>query len=222
MSRFERKFIINLEEYQKLKALVQLLGICDSHSLKKDRYPVFSQYFDTKDLRFYYEKIEGLFEHSKIRIRTYGSRASPSSKTYLEAKIKRKAEQFKLRIPEIQKGRFQPGKDLDFLTSMMAEERMVGTCNIYYEREAYQIPDNSSWLRVNFDHNVCCLPPSEKEASLDHEFKHCLDDGQSILMEVKGLSHDPSELMQWLLKGVDTRAISFSKYIWGIEHLSAL
>lgn len=36
-------------------------------------YPVWSVYYDSSDLRFYWEKIEGLKFRRKLRIRRYGA-----------------------------------------------------------------------------------------------------------------------------------------------------
>ena len=59
----------------------------DSYSKEKHRaYPVLSAYFDTSNLDYFYQKINGEFDHTKIRLRTYDRKFTHGTKVFLEAK----------------------------------------------------------------------------------------------------------------------------------------
>ncbi|MCR5979062.1 VTC domain-containing protein [Gordonia jinghuaiqii] len=53
-------------------------------------YPVTSLYYDTPDLRFYWEKIEGLRFRRKLRVRLYGDPAECTDDTPVQIEIKQR------------------------------------------------------------------------------------------------------------------------------------
>jgi SPX domain protein involved in polyphosphate accumulation len=61
----------------------------DSHGIGGG-YGVWSVYYDTRDLRFYWEKIEGLKFRRKLRVRHYGDRSSIDDDTTVFVEIKQR------------------------------------------------------------------------------------------------------------------------------------
>ena len=49
---------------------------------------ILSQYYDSPDLLFYREKLDGVARRVKLRIRTYGLQFKPGSTTFLEIKLR--------------------------------------------------------------------------------------------------------------------------------------
>ncbi len=74
-NRYELKYLV---EHQRARAfLADLAGYCrvDPHSDPEHGYPVYSLYWDSKDLDFYWEKIDGQKYRRKLRLRRYANDA---------------------------------------------------------------------------------------------------------------------------------------------------
>ena len=70
-NRYELKYVA---DRRLVEAFRELLGALDRDPHGVDGfYPVWSRYYDTRDLRFYWEKIDGLRFRRKLRIRHYGA-----------------------------------------------------------------------------------------------------------------------------------------------------
>src|SRR5688572_5539744 len=73
-NRYEIKYVMPAVAVPRLRAeLARRLDV-DSHGAGGRGYGVWSLYYDTRDLRFYWEKVEGLRFRRKLRIRHYGDR----------------------------------------------------------------------------------------------------------------------------------------------------
>jgi hypothetical protein len=72
----------------------------DSHS-GESGYGVWSVYYDTRDLKFYWEKIEGLKYRRKLRIRHYGDRFAVDDDTSVFVEIKQRVN----RVAQIRRSR---------------------------------------------------------------------------------------------------------------------
>ena len=69
-NRFELKYILTLEQAEKLKADLANYVVPDEYG-SGGKYTLASLYYDTPDHKFYFEKIEGLKFRRKIRMRRY-------------------------------------------------------------------------------------------------------------------------------------------------------
>jgi hypothetical protein len=90
--RYERKYLVPNELLSSLRHRIRAFVRPDSFALRRDRIPgytVRSIYFDSPTFNPYYEKIEGLKDRRKLRIRGY-NRYKNGCKVFLE--IKRKLE----------------------------------------------------------------------------------------------------------------------------------
>ena len=74
-NRFELKYLASQRLAERLREELTARLDADLHS-SAGSYPVWSRYYDTEDLRFYWEKIEGIRFRRKLRIRHYGLPAS--------------------------------------------------------------------------------------------------------------------------------------------------
>lgn len=72
-SRYEYKYKINNEMTPVIRDYCRPYTTVDPHlkEIKQNKYTVRSIYFDTPELDFYYEKMDGLKIRKKLRIRTY-------------------------------------------------------------------------------------------------------------------------------------------------------
>lgn len=219
MNRYERKFIISFSEYFLLRSALLLAGKPDAHAVKKQRYPVFSKYYDTDTFEFYSQKIEGEFKHVKIRERKYTTNWNTDTTCYLEAKIKQRDEQIKIRVRKDQNGNYPASPEYDCLQEIVYKSNLRASCNVYFEREAYYINCGNEQVKINFDHNICALFPQEHFMDMDLLNRREVSLCNEVLMEVKFGGIELPEKIIRLLKQADIRPTSFSKYIWCIDFL---
>lgn len=90
-NRYELKYLVPAHQLDGIRA--ELVGrMVRDHHAGPSGYPVWSVYYDTNRLRFYYEKIEGLKFRRKLRIRRYGELGSeaPMSDSPVAVEIKQR------------------------------------------------------------------------------------------------------------------------------------
>ena len=96
--RHERKYVLPVEDLDDIRRdllpHVRLDPYCENRP--DHRYTVRSVYYDTRDLRFYYERADGLKTRKKLRIRTYGG-PGDKAPAFLEIKRKRRKKTHKER-----------------------------------------------------------------------------------------------------------------------------
>ncbi|SBT53806.1 polyphosphate polymerase domain-containing protein [Micromonospora narathiwatensis] len=88
-NRYEIKYLMPSTAVSALRT--ELAGRLDfDRNGVSGSYGVWSVYYDTRDLRFYWEKIEGLKFRRKLRIRHYGDRSSVDDDTPVYVEIKQR------------------------------------------------------------------------------------------------------------------------------------
>lgn len=219
-TRVETKYLLNFAQYQYLKERFRLSFTRDPHCNERPQYPVFSRYYDTPQLRFFYDKIDGEFEHVKIRLRKYSINFLDDKGIFLEAKMKEGQHQRKLRI----KRDFDVGlldwnswneiedPQIDYFLQITSQERLIPTCNVYYEREPYHIDVGGHVVRVNFDTNLLFLYPDEMQITSDLVQTRLILDNHAALLEIKHDSLDSIELIAKELRYIGATQTSNSKY----------
>lgn len=223
--RTEHKFMLTYPEYVYLRErIIDMLPV-DPHVGSNKAYPVFSKYFDTPELDFFYQKINGEFDHVKIRIRQYQRELSKHTPGFIEAKVKYKFDQQKYRIA------FDKLGDLDdphswpldhpYFQSLIWQTGLAPLCNVYYEREVYEGTIGASNVRLNFDTNVLFLNHYENLVTAEAlSTRQMLRDFYAVL-EIKCNEHDLPEEIFEQLKAVNAERSTFSKYANAIEFLAA-
>lgn len=88
-NRYEIKYLMPGTALPALRAELDRRLDRDSHGVNGG-YGVWSTYYDTRDLRFYWEKIEGLRFRRKLRIRHYGDRFGVDDETTVFVEIKQR------------------------------------------------------------------------------------------------------------------------------------
>lgn len=90
--RYEKKYLVPNHILPSLRCRFEPFLEADKNSDSQKKYPEYtvrSIYFDTQGKNLYFEKIDGLKDRKKIRIRGYGH---PSRRTKIVLEIKRKLE----------------------------------------------------------------------------------------------------------------------------------
>ncbi|WP_238010486.1 polyphosphate polymerase domain-containing protein [Dactylosporangium sp. AC04546] len=88
-NRYEIKYLMPGTAIPALRAELDRRLDRDSHGADGG-YGVWSVYYDTRDLRFYWEKIEGLRFRRKLRVRHYGDRFTVDDDTNVFVEIKQR------------------------------------------------------------------------------------------------------------------------------------
>jgi SPX domain protein involved in polyphosphate accumulation len=173
MPRLEYKYLVSMTQLTELRQMIQPHVEMDPYAAARpsNEYTVRSIYLDTSDLAFYHEKLAGLKERKKIRIRGYNE-YSPTAPVFLE--IKRKTGM----AVEKKRSRLLYQNLLPFLESSDVEEHIPAlakdqeardnagrflfhyhnqalrpTVTVTYEREAYYFKFDHG-LRITFDKNL--------------------------------------------------------------------
>lgn len=189
--------------------------------------PILSQYYDSPDLTFYTEKLDGLAIRNKVRLRVYNQRFVAGDTAFLE--IKHRANDL------VRKHRYKiPSFDLRWLDpavwvfddrqmqsaflGLRERHRLRRSAQVYYQREAYEGAVESD-VRVTFDTALVGLHPGEvlTRQLLFSPARRLMPDTLSIL-EVKSTKGLP----RWLHEGVEAAELqqqTIPKYITAVEVL---
>ncbi|MEG2000664.1 MAG: polyphosphate polymerase domain-containing protein [Evtepia sp.] len=214
--RHETKYLLSDIQYHRLQNYFSNVLQSDTHN-QAEGYLVRSLYFDTPDDRDYLDKLDGLLERRKLRLRMY----SPEDKTVkLELKQKSGAFQRKrsLVLTRMQAESLVQG-DLGVLRAMeqpFAQECLylmsLGVyrpkCIVEYQRRAFVAAAND--IRITFDTNVCATlsPQGFFEPRV---FGIPVIPFGNTIMEVK-YNHFLLSYIKDMVSQCDTSAAAISKY----------
>ncbi len=225
--RNELKFI--LHQRQRL-ALLERWG----RYLVKDRYtnedavtPILSQYYDTPQLTFYEEKLDGIRFRNKLRIRTYGHRFEDGGTVFLEIKqrLGEHVRKLRQRVDTVGPDLFDPASwrfDTPAMASAFGFLRdryvLTPTAQVWYLREAFEgivEPD----VRVTFDSLLTGAYPRERltESLVFDPSRSPLPD-TLLVLEVKSTGPIP----RWVYQGVQEVELvqkPVPKYVMAMETL---
>lgn len=168
-NRYELKYLVPAEQLEAIRG--ELTQRMDPDPNAGERgYGVWSVYYDTDRLRFYYEKIEGLRFRRKLRIRRYGETdeaADAASLVSVEIKqrVNKVTQKRRVMLPydvalDLCDRRMRiehPGADQAFIDEVLdliirLDLRPVAMTG--YRREPYVGTDADLGLRVTLDHRV--------------------------------------------------------------------
>lgn len=217
--RFERKFLLPLEEYHRLRGRLDALLDRDAHT-GRDGYAIRSLYFDTLCDGDYFEKEDGVQLRRKLRLRLYDP---ASGFAFLEMKQKEGEYQLKrsLRLSRaaaqsLARGIYTPLLDVrdDFADECYALLSMRGyrpKAVIEYRREAYTAPENNT--RITFDREIRA---TESCMDLFHPALplYPVMDGGQVILEVK-YNGFLLEYLRELVGACERAQTSASKYCMG-------
>ncbi|GIG93318.1 VTC domain-containing protein [Plantactinospora endophytica] len=167
-NRYEIKYLMPSTAVPELRReLARRLDV-DSHGVGGG-YGVWSVYYDTRDLRFYWEKIEGLRFRRKLRVRHYGDRSTvdDDSTVFVEIKqrVNRVTQKRRVALPyhlarELCDRRVmvphEPGQQafLEEVLDLLCRLDLRPVAMTGYQREAFIGRGAEAGLRVTVDHRV--------------------------------------------------------------------
>jgi hypothetical protein len=189
--------------------------------------PILSQYYDSPDLCFYREKLDGVGVRNKVRLRVYDREFRTGATAFLEIKHRDNdlVKKFRYKIEDFHPayldlaGWLPTRLELEGAFQMIFERhRLRPSAQVYYQREAYEGLVESD-VRVTFDTNLIGLYPGERLTNrmLRDPSRQLMPDTLAIL-EVKSTHGIPN----WLREGVlaaELQVATIPKYITAVEML---
>ncbi|PCJ41441.1 MAG: vacuolar transporter [SAR86 cluster bacterium] len=167
-NRYEIKYYLPESTIPEFRERVQARMGVDANKNDKSRR-ITSLYYDSSDLRCYWEKIEGLRFRRKLRIRAYGEPENINDDTIVFVEIKQRVNRVtqKRRIPlsyreakilcDERKDPENPAVQQAFINEVLVFSETANlqpTVITTYHREAFVGIDADLGLRITMDHRV--------------------------------------------------------------------
>lgn len=192
-------------------------------------YPVWSRYYDTSDLTFYWQKIDGIRFRRKLRIRHYGAPddLTADSRVWVEIKqrLNRVTQKRRVRLPYLEALRLCGGehpagvhaRDSALISEILGFVQVLGLRPITvvgYVREAFHGRDEDGGLRITIDSR---LRGRDRDLDLNAvgESRFIVHPELSVI-ELKVNERVPYWLTDLIAKH-DLQLVRLSKYCQSIE-----
>lgn len=214
---YELKFFTTLKQAIELEKFIGRFCVPDPNAID-GFYEILSVYFDTPDLKFYQDKINGEFHKKKVRLRAYRSDKGNWHSYALEKKERNgnlvSKSRHALNLPDLK----------DFAENSELNENLKKfptllkpTTTVFYRRKAWISPENFG-LRFTFDHEFASFSPQllNNFAGIDLSTLAIMQN-QPIIFEIKSYTGIPQSIWQ-LLQNLQIEQISFSKYATAVQH----
>lgn len=216
--RHELKYYINYSDYMQLRSRLSSVLKADENAIDGNAYRVRSLYFDNYSDKALREKLDGVSEREKFRLRLYND--DPSF-IRLEKKSKKNGLCFKKNAMisydhcrELLCGQYDVLKEseqpllLELYTKIHSQ--LLRPKNIVdYKREAFAFPAGN--VRVTLDHDI--RVSSDIKTFLQHEIITIPIPG-TLILEVKYDNYLP-ELIRGIVALSSRQKTAFSKYAKG-------
>ncbi len=214
LSRHEEKYIIDYRQYALLRERAMQLLTPDAHG-EGGSYVITSLYYDDFLDHALDEKLDGLAEHTKFRIRTYDY-----SDSFIKLERKDKhgiltkkhtARISREQIPLLD-GVHTPldafsGKARDLAVQMQAGD-LRKVVAVRYRRDAFFFAGTD--LRLTFDRELEAIPPDPEALFCQNVSGLPVLNGGNVIMEIKYGSHIPTFARKFT--DISCKQLSVSKY----------
>jgi len=164
--RFELKYVVPIRAAEAFKQSLRAYLVPDDRGNSHGCYTLSSLYYDGPDLRFYWEKVDGIKFRRKLRIRSYEpcGALTPATPVFVEIKqrVNRVTQKRRVLLPygdalSLCDERRMPEHDpqdapvLDEMVGMLNQYRLRPTSIVSYTRQALMGTEYDIGLRVTFD-----------------------------------------------------------------------
>lgn len=225
--RQELKFLIHYSVREQLLARWSQYLVRAPFTNENAVTSILSQYYDSPDLTFYWEKLDGIALRNKVRMRTYGHHFEEGATTFLEIKHRNHdlVRKHRYLFPNFREELLDPAlweiEDPTMKSAFMTlleRHRLRASAQTYYQREAYEGLVEKD-VRVTFDTTLIGLFPNERLSPkvLHHPGRRLMADTLAIL-ELKSTKGFPP----WIYEGIvaaELQQKTIPKYITAVEVL---
>ena len=228
------KFVINAEVRAALMSKLEPHLKADANADETAYYPIVSLYYDTPDRDCYWEKIRGVQNRRKFRVRVYGSFCGKLPPTvFIEVKHKQDGRGVKRRVrlgledalrigagqwPEVRLSEVDKRTVHEIIDDLVIRRGFQPVMVMRYDRRAYASVDPECDLRVTYDTGIAYRLDNLIPVPDDRGFRaenYLYADDISVL-EVKVTGSIPYWLSR-LLAETGCRLQSHSKYCNALE-----
>jgi SPX domain protein involved in polyphosphate accumulation len=165
-NRFELKYLLTLQQAERFKNALHAYLVPDEHGSHNGRYALASLYYDSPDLRCYYEKVDGIKFRRKLRIRRYetGEALTDEAPVFVEIKqrIDRVTQKRRVILPyrdalrlcndrQIPEHEAGDGAIIDEIFVFLWQYNLRPVSIVRYDRQAFIGTKYDLGLRVTFD-----------------------------------------------------------------------
>lgn len=231
--RWELKYLMDVRSIPNLLEYLSPLLIADENG-DSGSYKIRSLYYDTRDFKYYFEKIDGEKIRSKPRIRSY-NQITENDTVFFELKRRINQATQKSRVlmnlqdayDLINKGQISidtrkfNGEELQVISTLdllALKNSIEPKCIVSYDRKAY-MGKYERGLRITFDTNLRCRKYNLKLEEINRELFFIKP--QYCVLEIKSNRTVP----KWVVSAVQTFSIEslrISKYCLSIDRLYKL
>ena len=239
-NRYELKYVLSYQTYFQICKEVEIFLKKDNLGDSEGKYGVVSIYYDTQNLRFFWEKIDGEKKRVKLRLRKYIPSSidkksemckDPIISVELKKRDNRTVSKKRSRMPESVARAFveEPQLNKTLINNAKPTEesalceiahlknlfRLEKKVVVSYIRQAFIARDGFP-LRVTFDMNVRYR---KNDFTLERKStdKHVIMPNH-IIMEIKYTSYLPSWIV-YMLQKYNCEVRTFSKYCTAMEQV---
>ena len=228
-NRFELKYVITLQEAERVKSVLRRYLVPDEHGNNNGRYSLTSLYYDSPNYRCYHEKMAGIKFRRKLRLRRYetGEIVTPETPVFIEIKqrVDRVTQKRRVTLPYHEALRLlndrQPiaagPNDKAFVEEVYTflwQYNLRPSSIVRYDRQAFIGTKYDIGLRVTFDtvltfqaHPLHLHEPPNGLLMLP---------GHMVVMEVKANERVPGWLTE-MIAAQNLQITRVSKYCRSIE-----
>lgn len=227
-NRYEIKYLVPIAEVARIRPAIERRLDRDPYS-DATGYGVWSTYYDSRQLRFYWEKVEGLKFRRKLRLRHYGDRFAVTEETPVFVEIKQRVNRVtqkrRIRLPYAEAIRLCSGREpaecdasargfVDEVLDLVHRLDLRPIAVTGYQRQAYLGRGAELGLRVTFDQRVRGRD-RDFHLAAEAENRLIVPGGMSI-MEVKANERVPYWLTD-LTAEYNLQVVRISKYCQSVE-----
>ncbi|MFZ5820265.1 MAG: polyphosphate polymerase domain-containing protein [Chloroflexota bacterium] len=229
INRFELKYLITLGQAERFKSALRAYMTPDEHA-RDGRYALTSLYYDSPDLRCYWEKEYGLRFRRKLRIRRYETDDPLTEESPVFVEIKQRVDRVtqKRRAVLTYGGALRLCNDRQLPDHYAPEDQAVieeiyaflwrynlrPTSIVHYDRQAFIGAEFDPGLRVTFD-TALAFQSHRLRLHEDVSSLPMLPPSHAV-MEIKVNEHIPFWLTE-LIAAHNLKMIRVSKYCRSIE-----
>ena len=228
-SRYEFKYVLSLAQREFIEEQVRHFMRHDEFVIRQPRnqYLVRSLYFDSPSNEAFFEKIDGIKERRKYRLRTYARSPTAGAPLFLEEKGRHNQRTYKHRIKidlddyERLVSGLSPVYLIDkfpeidmvhrFVTSWL-NRQLRPKVLVDYSRSPY-VSDYDAYFRITIDSDLSTAPSEELFATPSKKMLRCLA-GHSIV-EVKFNRRVPAWFHR-IIQSSELHRVSISKFVVGM------
>ena len=236
IQRYELKYTISEEIAGEIRDYIKNICTLDKHVPAGQKgYMVNNLYFDTNDLKFYYDTKYKKMNRYKARARFYGEKATDYIWPEIKYKIASVIWKKRYHLPienwqnlfDAQTENIKPliKERADTFENIVLWHNAKSILHVRYFREPY-VSEMEEYGRVTFDRHLCCRTTrGDLSLEYDETEMHYYDDPVSsknsdspVILEIKVEQNIPLWAIE-LIRKFNLVQRGFSKYCYGIDYM---